>query len=62
VVHGQQVKQRLVKGLAFTAPAGKNSFHGGKGMAASGSEARGGFATDAGQAMSLKQLFPCRER
>lgn len=54
VVHSQQVEQRLVKGLVFPAPAGKYSLHGGKSMAASGSEAGGGFATDAGQAVSPK--------
>jgi hypothetical protein len=62
VIHGQQVEQRLVKGLVFPAPAGKDSFHGGKAVAACSSEAGGGFATDPGQAVSLKQLFACRLR
>jgi hypothetical protein len=62
VVHGQQVEQRLVKSLVFPAPAGKDSLHGGKSMAASGSEAGGSFAADASQAVSLKQFFSRRSR
>jgi hypothetical protein len=53
-VYREQIEQSLLEGFFFAASEGQNAFESGQPGYQNGSEARGGFTTNSGQAMSTK--------